>query len=185
MAGRQRQRMGRQRLAHGTGLGDHVVIALGQVHILARQDPEVIVDHREKLEAEGKDRAGRVQLAKGGPCPPRGAGTRAEGFRAHRDGAVDEAGNHDAGRVVHVPHLGADARARGLACRDGLVRAVDIFLGPLAGDPQAPVPDPEDKVRQPAKALRFARALQGRDAPDRRACKVKIAHAFSLSIFAS
>ena len=57
--------MGGERGAHGLGLAQHVVIAGGQVDGLGREQLEIVVDHREQLEAEVELRAGAVELAEG------------------------------------------------------------------------------------------------------------------------
>jgi hypothetical protein len=57
--------MGIERLAHGLGLGDHVVVALGKLGAPFGQDAQIVVDHGEKLETELEGLAAIVQLAEG------------------------------------------------------------------------------------------------------------------------
>ena len=47
------------------------MVSGGQRHILAGQDAQIILDHREQLEPEGEDLPGSVQLRQGRPRPPR------------------------------------------------------------------------------------------------------------------
>ena len=47
-------RVGGERGAHGAGLGNDLVVALGQLGVRAGQQLQIVVDHGEQLEAEGE-----------------------------------------------------------------------------------------------------------------------------------
>ncbi len=114
---------------------------------------QVVVDHGKELETEGEFRARLVQLSEGFASAGGRAFAGLEQVGRHGDGAVDEAGEHDAGRRVEMHHFGRDAGTRRLLGRYRLVGAVDIFLGALAGDAQAIFACLEDEVGETAEPL--------------------------------
>ena len=167
--------------AHRLRLGHDVMIAVWQRHVLARQQPQVVVDHRKQLEPCRKALARTVQLAQGQRGAGRGAGTAAERLGRHRDGIGDVACYHQAGRGRDMQNLGADARSRRRAGRDGLVGAVDVVLRAFARDPQDRVAEPIDPVGQPVQPLRLAPPPgQCRDPRDDRGDVVLHAHLLPL-----
>ena len=186
MARGEVHRMRREGRADGFGLGDDVVIAVGQSDILGREDRQVIVDHGEQLEPEGDDGARAVQHRQRLPCPFRRAGAGGEGVGRHRHRAVDVTGDHDAACRIGVDEFGADTGNRGRLRGQSLDLAVDIFLGSRTGQAQAVFADPEDAVGQPAQPFGRSGLCQKRQFRDGAIQVVGVVgHAFSLSIPAS
>ena len=127
--GTSASRVSRQCLAHAFRLRHHGVVAVRQVHILGGENFQIVVDHGEEFEAEGKDPARAVQ-ASAAPRPPRaGEPVRVRKF----SGDMVTASGTSA--VTITPDLGIgmnDRRAhtgcRRNARRHRLVVAVDVFL---------------------------------------------------------
>jgi hypothetical protein len=188
--------MSRQRSAHRLRFTQHVVVAGRQVYGLDGEELEVVVNHREQLEAEVEFCVRAMELAKGLAGAEGRTGPHLEGQGTHGDRPLDIFGDEDAALGIGVQNVGADAGAGRLAGCDRLIVAIDIGFGASSREAKADVlgtlnaehpvgqtAEPGDHRVTPAGELRNAEQCCAglADIVD----VVARAHPFSRSIFAS
>jgi hypothetical protein len=113
--------MGVQRGADTLSFLHDLMIAIRQFDVFRRQHPQILVNHREQFEPEGKRRTRPVQPCKRLACAGGRAFAGGKVFRTHRHRAFDETCHHEAGLRICMDHFRAYASASRLAGGNGFM----------------------------------------------------------------